>query len=59
MLGINGGYPPRLEKLEYLAEAIFMEESFRRRTLGGFMFSVHRNDREIRITKESKIVKNT
>lgn len=36
---VQGGYGPRMEKLENLVADLFHEDNFRRRTLGGFIVS--------------------
>lgn len=42
LLGPGEGYGPRLDRLEILAEALFTDGVFRRRSLGGVLFSRRR-----------------
>lgn len=46
-------YPPRLERLEPLVAQAFSGAPFRRRTLGGLVFSVSSRKDELRVEKES------
>ena len=47
-------YRPRLEKVEQIAADLTASEPFRKRTLGGLVFSVRRRGVEICIEKEKK-----
>ncbi len=47
-------YRPRLEKIESIAEDLAGEGLFRKRTLGGLVYSVRGEGREIYIEKENK-----
>jgi tRNA(Ile)-lysidine synthase len=48
----KGGYGPRMSKLENLVSAIFEEEGFKKRTLGGLVFSVDSRKRQIFVERE-------
>lgn len=49
----NDGYGPRTEKLEDLVEDLLSQNSFRKRSLGGVIFEVSKDGRELILQKEN------